>query len=132
MWTKATAPRLGTISCGASTQRSYGSAPRRSTVSVAFCRPSTYGRRISASSAVKANRRSRSRGWGTTSSRGWAGSVPAIAASGAAASPASRSGMNTMGRSDRWQWRTVASLRAVPVWTARRRASAASVLTTPP
>ncbi|WP_344746848.1 hypothetical protein [Streptosporangium vulgare] len=64
------AGRFGTRICGASRQRSYGSPPLRSTVSVLFSNPSMYGSSTSASPAAKANRRSRLRGWGTTSSRG--------------------------------------------------------------
>ncbi len=65
-----------------------------------------YGSSTAPRSARNWNRRSRLRGWGTTSSVGWRGSVPTIAPSGAAASPASRSGTNTIGASARWTCRT--------------------------
>jgi hypothetical protein len=96
----ATPARFGSTSCGASTARSYGSAFLRSTVSVLDRKVSMYGTSTPASSAAQANRRSRLRGWATTSSRGASRSVPSMAASGAAASPDSLSGMNTMGRAD--------------------------------
>jgi hypothetical protein len=52
-----------------------------------------------ASAAAKAKRWSRSRGSGTMSSLGAPDSSPIMTASGALASPARASGMNTSGRS---------------------------------
>ena len=63
-------PRFGTRICGASRHRSYGSPLFRSTVSVLARTPRCTAAATSASSAAKANRRSRLRGCGTTSSRG--------------------------------------------------------------
>ncbi len=123
--------RLGTISCGASTHSSVstltrlpvsGSVSLRSAGSTTSAYASMWASTCTARSARKAQRRSRSRGWGITNTRGSWRSVPTMAPSGAPASPAVVSGTKTIGRSLRWRCRTVASGWARPARTASSRA----------